>query len=116
MHLLTTSAQVILACSIAFVWVLRFPNVVKEFHEYGLPDIVRTIVGDTKIVLATLLIVAIWYPALALIPAVLMALLMLCALAAHWKVKHPWQKYVPAFLLLVLSLFIASAHAGFLHG
>ncbi len=114
MHALALSAQVILACSIVFVWVVRFPNVVKEFHEYGLSDSVRTLVGAVKIALATLLVAAIWYPALALVPALLMAGLMASALAAHWKVHHAWQKYVPAASLLVLSLFVADVYAGFL--
>jgi DoxX-like family len=113
MHPLALCAQVIIACSIAFVWIARFPNVVKEFHEYGLPDYIRTLVGAAKITLATLICAAIWYPALAIIPALLMACLMACALAAHWKVHHEWQKYVPATLLLGLSLFVADAYAGF---
>jgi hypothetical protein len=115
MHLLAICAQVLLACSIAFVWVARFPNVIAEFHEYGLPDSVRTLVGAAKIVLATLLIVAIWYPALALIPALLMAALMVCAVIAHVKVHHAWLKSAPAASLLVLSLFVAYAYAGSLH-
>jgi uncharacterized membrane protein YkgB len=112
MHLLAICAQVFLACSIAFVWVARFPNVVAEFHEYGLPDSVRTLVGAVKIVLATLLIVAIWYPALAMIPALLMAALMFCAVVAHVKVHHAWLKSMPAAGLLVLSLFVAYVYAG----
>ena len=115
MHALAICAQVIIACSIVLVWVVRFPNVVKEFHEYGLPDWVRTLVGATKISLATLLVAGIWYPRLVLIPAILMALLMICAQMAHVKVHHPWQKYVPSFALLVLSLFVAGVYSGMVH-
>jgi hypothetical protein len=114
MHLLVVCPQVIVACSVAFVWIAHFPNVVAEFHEYGLPDWVRTVVGAVKIALSTLLIAAVWYPALAMIPALLMAGLMGCALLAHWRVHHAWSKSVPAGLLLVLSLFVASVHAGLL--
>lgn len=115
MHLLALCAQVIIACSIAFVWIAHFPNVVAEFHEYGLPDLVRSSVGATKIALSTLLIAAIWYPALATIPALLMALLMVCAIVAHLRVHHAWQKSAPAAGLLVLSLFVAYAYAGPIH-
>ena len=108
MYTLAVCAQIIIALSIILVWVIRFPNVVKEFHEYGLPDWVRTVVGDTKIALATLLVAGIWYPALVAIPAILMALLMVCAQLAHIKVHHPWQKYVPSLGLLVLSVFVAT--------
>ncbi len=115
MHLLAVCAQVIIACSIVLVWVLRFPNVVKEFHEYKLPDFMRTLVGATKISLATLLIVGIWYPSLVLIPALLMAVLMVGAQGAHVKVHHSWIKYVPSLFLLVLSLFVAGVYGKVIH-
>ena len=115
MHVLAVCAQVIIACSIAYVWIVRLPNVASEFREYGLSEFLRTLVGAVKIILATLIFVAIWYPALATIPALLMAGLMACALIAHRKVRHAWQKYVPAGLLLVLSLFVANVYAGAIH-
>ena len=105
-------AQLIVALSIVVVWVFRFDNIVKEFKQYGLPDLVRTMVGAAKIALATLLIAGIWYPDLVVVPALLMAFLMLCAQIAHIKVRNPWHKHVPSFLLLLLSLFIAGAYAG----
>lgn len=112
---LAICAQVIIALSIALVWIARFRNVVKEFHEYGLPDWMRTLVGATKVVLATLLIAGIWYPALVVIPALVMALLMVCAQAAHAKVHHPWTKYVPSLGLLVLSLCVAGVYSKVIH-
>jgi hypothetical protein len=115
MHRLVVCAQVFIACSIALVWVIRFPNVVAEFHEYGIPDWMRTLVGAVKVSLATLLVAGIWYPALVPVPALLMAALMLCALAAHLKVHHAWQKYVPSGLLMVLSLFVAYVYAKLIH-
>jgi hypothetical protein len=115
MHVLAVCAQVIIACSIAYVWIVRLPNVSSEFREYGLSDFLRTLVGAVKIVLATLIFVAIWYPALATIPALLMAALMACALIAHAKVHHVWQKYVPAGSLFVLSLFVANVYRGSIH-
>lgn len=112
MSTVVIAAQIIVALSIVIVWVFRFDNIVTEFKQYGLPDLVRTMVGATKIVLATLLIVGIWYPALVVVPALLMAFLMLCAQLAHIKVRNPLHKYIPSFLLLLLSLFIAGAYAG----
>ena len=112
MNTLVILAQLIIAVSIVIVWVFRFDNIVLEFKQYGLPDLVRNMVGATKIALATLLVAGIWYPQLVLIPALLMAFLMLCAQLAHVKVRNPFIKYVPSFLLLLLSLFVAAAHAG----
>ena len=101
-------AQIIVALSIGFVWIVRFDNIVKEFKQYGLSDLTRTIVGATKIALSTLLVAGIWYPALVLIPALLMGFLMACAQFFHFKVNNPWHKHIPSLLLLLLCLFIAS--------
>jgi len=112
MNSLATAAQIVIALSIAVVWVGRFDNIVREFRQFGLPDIVRSMVGATKIALATLLVAGIWYPRLALVPALLMAFLMLCAQGAHYSVRNPWHKYLPSLALLLLSLFVAGVRAG----
>lgn len=114
MRVIVVLAQLIIALSIVVVWVFRFDNIVKEFKQYGLPDLVRNMVGATKISLATLLVAGIWFPQLVLVPALVMAALMLGAQAAHFKVRNPWHKYVPSFLLLLLSLFVAAAYGGLL--
>ena len=100
-------SQIILAISVVYVWTFRFHNVLKEFEQFGLSDITRNIVGATKISLATLLIVGIWYPSLALIPSILMGLLMIGAQYFHLKISNPFIKRLPSLILLVLSVFIA---------
>lgn len=105
---LSMIAQLIVAISVIIIWVFRFDNIVKEFKQYDLSDLSRTIVGNVKIILATLLIAGIWYPTLVLIPALLMAFLMLSAQYFHFKVNNSWQKRVPSFFLMLLSLFIAA--------
>lgn len=107
-------AQVIVALSIVIVWVFRFDNIVKEFKQYGLSDLTRTIVGSTKIALSALLIAGIWYPSLVLIPALIMAFLMISAQYFHFKVNNPWHKRVPSLLLLLLCLFIAAESLHFI--
>ena len=108
MNVYTAIAQIIVALSVGYVWIFRFDNIVNEFKIYGINDLTRTIVGGTKIILATLLVTGIWYPELVLIPALLMALLMISAQYFHFKVHNPWTKHMPSLFLLVLSLFIAS--------
>ena len=112
MNNLSNFAQIVIALSICFVWIVRFDNIVKEFKQYGISDLVRNLVGATKIALSTLLVAGIWYESLVLIPALVMAFLMVCAQVAHIKVKNPWPKFVPSFILLILSLFIAGVHSG----
>ena len=109
MNIYSVVAQIIVALSIVYVWVFRFDNIVKEFKQYGLSDLTRTIVGATKIALSTLLIVGIWYSALLLVPALLMAFLMVSAQYFHFKVSNPWSKHMPSLFLLALCLYIASA-------
>jgi len=112
MHTLSLYAQLIVALSVAYVWIFRYDNIVKEFKQYGLSDLIRNLVGAVKIALATLLVAGLWYSSLVLIPALLLAGLMFCAQAAHFKVKNPFMKFVPSALLLILSLFIAGVSAG----
>lgn len=103
----STIAQLVVALAVIYVWVFRFENIVREFRQYGLSDQTRTLVGATKIALATLLIVGIWYPALVLVPAVLMGGLMLAAQYFHYQTHNPLVKRAPSFILLVLCAFIA---------
>ena len=106
--------QLIIAISILIVWVFRFDNIVVEFKQYDISDLVRSMVGASKIALATLLIVGIFYKEVVFISALLMAFLMVCAQIAHIKVKNPLSKYIPSFLLLILSLFVAAVDYGLL--
>jgi len=108
MENLSLIAQLIVAISVLIVWVFRFDNIVKEFKQYDLSDLTRSIVGATKIALSTLLLAGIWYPSLVLIPAFLMAFMMLSAQYFHFKVNNSWQKRMPSLILLILSLFIAA--------
>lgn len=103
-----TIAQIFIAFSIIVVWVFRFDNIVQEFKQYGLPDLVRNIVGATKIALSTLLVTGIWHMDLAPVSALLMAFLMLCAQIAHFKVKNPWHKHLPSLGLMLLSLYVVA--------
>ena len=107
-------AQLVIAISILIVWVFRFDNIVVEFKQYDLSDLIRSIVGASKIALATLLVVGIFYKEVVFISALLMAFLMVCAQIAHIKVKNPLSKYIPSFLLLILSLFVAAVDYGLL--
>ena len=85
MENLVMISQIVLALSVAYVWIFRFDNIVVEFKQYGLPDVIRNLVGASKIALATLLITGIWYTDLLLYSALSMAFLMVCAQMAQSK-------------------------------
>lgn len=97
----------VLGLSVAYVWVFRFDNVVKEFKQFGLSDLTRNFVGASKIALATLLIAGVWYSSLVQIPAILMGVFMIAAQFFHFKVKNPFIKHLPSLFLLILSGIIA---------
>ena len=45
-------AQLIVSISVISVWVFRYDNIVLEFKQYGISDLLRNIVGASKISLA----------------------------------------------------------------
>jgi hypothetical protein len=100
-------AQIIVAASVAFVWIFRLDNVIKEFKQFGLSALTRTFVGATKISLSTLLVVGIWYPSIVPISAIIMGLLMIAAQYFHFKIKNPFVKHLPSLILLILCAVIA---------
>lgn len=100
-------AQIVLALSVAYVWIFRFDNVVKEFKQFGLSDLTRNFVGVSKTALATLLITGIWYSSLTQISSILMGLFMIVAQYFHFKINNPFIKHLPSLILLILSAIIA---------
>jgi hypothetical protein len=106
MEPLVTLSQIVVACSVAFVWVLRYPNVVAEFKQFGLSDVARNAVGAAKTALATMLVVGIWYPPLVPLAALGMALFMLAAQVFHFKAGNPFIKKLPSLILFLLCAFI----------
>ena len=75
----------------------------EEFAEYGLPEWAFYLVGALKISAGIALIAGIWVPALVLPAAGLVFVLMVGALAMHAKVGDPLIRWIPAFLMLVMS-------------
>ena len=114
MDKIALASQLIVAFSVLFVWVFRFDNIIKEFKQYGLSDLVRNMVGASKISLSALLIAGVFYPGLVLFSSLGMAFFMFCAQLAHIKVRNPLIKFIPSLLFLVLSLFIAAVNMGLL--
>lgn len=105
---LTTSAQIIVALSVYYVWVFRYFNVIKEFHAFGLSDLTRSFVGTSKIALATLILVGIWHPELIAIPSALMGLFMIGAQYFHFKIKNTFIKRLPSLILLILCIYLTT--------
>jgi len=110
----STTLQVVVALGLLNVWLVRSraatayrggsaQSLKEEFAAYGLPEWTFYVVGALKIGSAVLLLAGIWFPALIKPPALIVAALMVGALAMHAKAKDSPKKYLPAFLMLVMS-------------
>jgi hypothetical protein len=113
--------QVITGLGLLNVWMVRArsstayrggaaTSLKDEFAVYGLPDWTFYLVGGLKIVCGVLLIAGIWYPGIVRLPAAVVALLMVGALAMHAKVKDPVTKFLPALAVLLMCVAIFLLH------
>ena len=118
MNYLIITFQVTVSISILNVWLVQnktatrwrggtAKTLLEEFKVYGLSETFCYAVGFFKVVLAILLIIAIWFPVLKQPASLGLATLLLGSLAMHIKVKDPLLKSFPATLFLLLCVFIA---------
>ena len=113
--------QIIIALGLLNVWFLRnskstdyrggsAKTLKEEFAAYGLPSFAYYVVGTLKIGSAVALIAGLQNSQVTLVASVIIVVLMIGALAMHIKVKDTLKKSVPAFLMLVMSSFVAFAN------
>jgi len=118
MNYLIIALQCIVAISILNVWLIQnkkatqwrggnATTIIEEFKVYGLPVWMCYLVGTLKVILALGLITAIWYPELRMPSALGLAILLLGSITMHLKINDPLKKSFPAFLFLVMCLYIA---------
>lgn len=118
MDYFTVALQCIVAISILNVWLVQnkkatqwrggnATTIIEEFEVYGLPVWMCYLVGTLKVFLALGLIAAIWYPALRQPSALGLAVLLSGSVAMHFKINDPLKKSFPAFLFLLMCLYIA---------
>lgn len=115
---LVTVLQITIAVVIIAVWIFRprletsfragdAKNIVEEFAVYGLPKWSVYVIGISKLTLASLLIVGIWYSSLVQFAALGMGLLMAGAVACHLKTRgDPLSRATPASLMLVMCVVV----------
>ena len=61
MENIALACQVIVAVSVLYIWTFRYNNIVVEFKHYGYSDLLRNVVGSSKISISAILLVGIWY-------------------------------------------------------
>ena len=103
-NILFSVSKVLLSVSLFYVWVVRYENIKKEFIDYKLPSWLRDLVGILKLSFSIMIISndknLVWIGSLGII------VLMIGALATHFKVKNPFQKMIPAITLSIICLMI----------
>lgn len=78
----------------------------EEFAFYGLPLWFMYVVGGLKVASAIGLIVGLWIPDLVPFAAGGLIVLMLGAIAMHFKVRDKFTTYLPALSIFLLSTAI----------
>ncbi len=109
--------KVIIFATIFNVWFFRFnkptryrggdaKSMKEEFEIYGFSNTAMYIIGAIKVILASGLLLSIWYPLLAIPMAAGMGIFMLGAIAMHFKANDPSIRSYPAFALLICCILI----------
>ena len=117
MKYITIAFQVIVGLSILNVWLVQYnkttqwrggnaTTIKEEFEVYGLPDWSLYAIGFLKVVLALALIAAIWFPSFLKPAAIGLAALLTGSVLMHLKIKDPLIKSLPAFIFILMCLFL----------
>ena len=117
MKILQKISMITVAAVVFNVWLFRFgkatiyrggdaTNMTEEFAVYGLSETMVYLVGGLKILAALGLLIG-FFNKKTIIPAAgLMAVLMIGAIAMHFKIDDEAIKFLPAGLMFALSSLI----------
>ena len=96
--------KIISSVAIFFVWVVRYENIRKEFHDYNLPTWLRDLTGILKLSFAWMLHSSDTRIVLAGSSGI--TLLMLAAVVTHVRLKSTFRRYIASVTMLLLSITI----------
>jgi len=117
MKILQKISMITVAVVVLNVWLFRFgkatifrggdaTNMTEEFAAYGLNETMVYLVGGLKILSALGLLIGFFNKKTITPAAGLMAVLMIGAIAMHFKIGDEAIKFLPAGLMFALSLLI----------
>lgn len=117
MDLIIKFLQVAVAFGLLNVWIIRShqktpyrgsdgSSLKNEFTAYGLPLWSFYVIGFLKISSALLLLLGLWMQFLVFPTALVVSCLMIGAICMHLKVRDPLKKFLPALIMLILSIAI----------
>ncbi|MBP3961594.1 DoxX family protein [Paenibacillus lignilyticus] len=114
MHILAIILQSWLLFSMAFFGGSKLAGAkhqVDLFDSVRLPQWFRVITGIVQIVACVGLIIGYWSAGYAALAGILVGVMMIAALIAHLRVKHPFAKLFPALLNLLIAAGVVSLYA-----
>ncbi len=117
MKILQKISMITVAAVVLNVWLFRFgkatifrggdaTNMIEEFAAYGLSETMVYVVGGLKILAALGLLIGFFNKKTITPAAGLMAVLMIGAIAMHFKIDDEAIKFLPAGLMFALSSLI----------
>jgi hypothetical protein len=117
MEIVIKILQVIVGISILNVWLIQYNKptrwrggnantILEEFKAYGLPAWSCYVIGTLKVVLAIMLLAALWYPGIKLVAASGLAFLLAGSISMHFRINDPILKSFPAALFMIMCLVI----------
>lgn len=118
MDTVVVALQIIITLVIFAFWIFRpslntnyragnMQNIFEEFAVYGLPKWSVYAVGATKLTLAFMLVIGIWYTHLVQFAVMAMGILMTGALICHLKTRgDPLSRATPASLMLATRVLV----------
>ena len=110
-------SQLIVSLGILNSWLIRFNkksiyrgstanSLLEEFKIYGYPVWFFYTIGTLKVVFAVMIFTGFWNKNLLTIGSIGMIILMIGAIFSHIKIRDPLIKFVPAIVILSLTIFI----------
>ena len=99
--------QFAIALSVLKIWVIKYKSIVADFKEFKLPDWIRKVIGTSKLLLCVALIVGIWINWLAIYVSIIIGILMIGAIFAHYYAGHTFKRSFEAVLIFILCVIVA---------
>jgi hypothetical protein len=82
------------------------------FKHLGIPPWFRVVTGFVQLIGAAVLIIGYWFAGAVAWAGIWLGITMLMACFAHFKVKDPIGKAVPAFVFAVITIILIIINAG----
>lgn len=108
MHTFSIILQILLGLGFTMFGFMKFTSkqMVEGFDHFGLPQWFRIVTGLFEWIGAAGIIIGIWYPPLAVLSGIWLAIIMFFAILTHVRAKDPLSSSTMPAILLILSMLV----------